>query len=298
MKKFILIAIAAFGLITVQSCKKEPSGDDQNNGGGSTELTVEKKNRAVLVYHSATWCPPCGAVGGPLLKRLETTYGSDLVYLNVQNGGSSPSSIAPLFTRNDTAFYSPIIGGILGQVQLSGYIPYFYINNKAFGTGSESQIKQEISASTSSNVVAGIAASATASGNTVNFKVKTKFFESASGDYHLSIFLAEDKVVWTQNVNGTNDPNYVHPKVLRSACIGTMEWQQAVSTNAIASGAIAANTEVSKDYSWTYTLNKSKIPNGYNVWNFTPTNHYAIVVLWKKNGSKYEPVNGITVAVK
>ncbi len=302
MKRKILLAATILGLIGMQGCKKEPEGNNQNNNTTTNTgdgLTVENKNRAVLVYHTATWCGPCGSAGGPMLKRLETEYGDDLVYLNIQAGGGNPSSLAALFTRNDTAFYGPSYGGVLSQFQLSGYIPYFYVNNKAFSTSSESMIKQEISTLKSAPVKVGVAASATSTGNTFNFKVKTKFFESVSGDYHLSVFIAQDKIKWSQAVGGTYNPDYVHPMVIRACGIGSMEWQQAISNTPIATGTIAANTEVKNEYNFTYTLNKSKIPNGFNIWDYVgPQDHYALVVVWKKNGSKYEPVNGIRVAIK
>ena len=57
MKKLLLLAVVAAGLAgMMQSCKPE------NPDGGSTaaSLTVAKKQRSLVVYHTATWCGPCG----------------------------------------------------------------------------------------------------------------------------------------------------------------------------------------------------------------------------------------------
>ncbi len=79
----------------------QPSGYVSNNAdtSGTFDLLVVKKQRATVTYVGATWCPPCGAYGDPTKEHMESTFGSDVVILNVQSGDaiSSAGEFGPNF---------------------------------------------------------------------------------------------------------------------------------------------------------------------------------------------------------
>ncbi len=75
MKK--LLAFAAIVAISFMGCKKDDDNSGTPTGGGGT-LTVEKKNRPLLIDFSEDWCGPCGSNGGPAFDSLLSYEGSML----------------------------------------------------------------------------------------------------------------------------------------------------------------------------------------------------------------------------
>ena len=84
MKK--LLAIMAIAAIGFTSCKK----DKEETPVGS--LSVEKMNRGILIDFSETWCPPCGAYGGPGFDACIADEGTKITAIKIY-GSSTPSSL-------------------------------------------------------------------------------------------------------------------------------------------------------------------------------------------------------------
>ena len=80
MKKLLPLLLIPF--LVFSSCKKDKDNDEDS----SVNLEVVKRQRATVTYVGATWCPPCGAYGDPTKEHMESTFGSDVVILNVQSG--------------------------------------------------------------------------------------------------------------------------------------------------------------------------------------------------------------------
>ena len=88
MKK--LVTILVITIIAITSCKKDK--EETPSSGGGSSLTVEEKNRGILIDFSETWCPPCGAYGGPAFDSCLSIESSKITAIKVY-GSSSPSSL-------------------------------------------------------------------------------------------------------------------------------------------------------------------------------------------------------------
>jgi hypothetical protein len=292
MKKLILLAVVAASFAGImQSCKP----DSPDGGGSNASLTVTNKQRSFVVYHTATWCGPCGLYAMPEFKKLVTSANSDNI-VAVDYHSSNSSKLVPLWMKpnNDTLFIAPFsfellttVSNINAQGQYS--VPSFWLNNSLLGTSTVKATDIE-AASASANQVAtevGVAASATASGQTLNIKYKLKAFAPEAGDYYVSVFVAEKKVNALQTVSGSGDVAMDHEHVIRASAQSDASGKPvAFSTSAIMSSP-AANAEVEKSLSWTYSAIPQAVKDKYSAvglpwWSWNPANTGVVVAVWRK----------------
>ena len=255
MKKSIsLLAIAA--VLLISSCSK----DDDNNGGtdntGNGSQSIEKRNRALFMDFTATWCGPCGQYGGPNFDAAISTANEDtlLTAMKVYSPSSEPGMGHPFYSSLTTAF------------NVTG-IPAFFVNNTSASTSTSNVVSKAIAfQNATSKIIAGIAVSKTIAGDSMKVSTKTQFFKAQNTgvDYKMAIYIVEDNVIETQLVGSTDNPNYVHRNVLRASNSGTYSG---LSLNS--SSAIVINQVFNKNYS--IYLNPA--------WN--KANLKVIAVLWK-----------------
>ena len=264
-------------------------------GGGGTELTVENTQRSILWYWTATWCGPCGSNGSPLFKQIiDENEGVDIIAVDLHSSNSS--RLTPGYTdpADNSSKPTPAVSQIALNIRPNGYIPLFTLNNEFQGNSSLNvgSVNSKIDANNLNDATVGVAASASADGNTITVKTKTKFFEETSGEYHISVLLLEKDVIAPQQVGGTLDNNFAHRQVVRASVVGgALHTQEGISNDAIASGSISADTEVEGEY--TLEWEEVAMPTGFSIWNFDKTNTSVVVVIWKKNGALYDTVNAI-----
>jgi thiol-disulfide isomerase/thioredoxin len=293
MKKIFVLSLIASAFLfgcsddTTTTTPATTGGGD--GGGGTTELTVDNTQRSILWYWTATWCGPCGSSGSPLFKQMiDENEGVDIVAIDLHSSGSSR-----LVPGNDVGPY-PFAPQIALSIRPNGFIPLFTLNNEFQGNSSVNvgTVNSKIDAHNAMDATVGVAASASADGNTITVKTKTKFFEETSGDYHISVLLLEKDVIAPQQVGGTLDNNFAHRQVVRASVVGgSLETQEGISNDAIASGSISADTEVEGEY--TIEWEKVDMPDGYASWDFDKANTSVVVVIWKKNGTIFDTVNTI-----
>jgi thiol-disulfide isomerase/thioredoxin len=299
MKKIFVLSLIASAFLfgcsddTTTTTPKTTGGGD--GGGGTTGLTVDNTQRSILWYWTATWCGPCGSTGSPLFKQImDENKGVDIVAIDLHSSNSSrlvPGYIDPV---DNTAKVSPAASQIALSIRPNGYIPLFTLNNEFQGNSSVNvaTVNSNIDAHNAKDATVGVAASASADGNTITVKTKTKFFEETSGDYHISVLLLEKDVIAPQQVGGTLVNNFAHKQVVRASVVGgSLETQQGISNDAIASGSISADTEVEGEY--TLEWEKVNMPTGFASWDFDKANTSVVVVIWKKNGNIFDTVNTI-----
>lgn len=296
MKKIFLFSLVAS--LFLFGCGPEEGGSttpDENVG--EQGLVVEKKQRSVLWYWTATWCGPCGSTGSPLFKTmLEDNVDNDMIAIDLHSSNSSrlvPGYIDPADNQPKVAL--EMAGQLAQQIRPNGYIPLFTLNNEFQGNSSvqTTSVNSKITAHNSNDPVLGVAAKATADGNTITVETRTKFFEDAPGDYYISVLLLEKDVVATQRVGGADDPNFGHKQVVRASVIdGEMHTQKGISVNTIASDA-SADAVIDGEY--TLNWQKAQLPDGFSTWEFDKANTTAVVIVWTKNGETYDTVNAIEV---
>lgn len=115
----------------------------------------------------------------------------------------------------------------------------------------------------------------TISGNALTVNTKSKFFEAASGQYFVNMYLIFNNVAKLQEVKDSNELMRVHRDLLRYSA--TSANHHGVS---IATGSVPQNSEFLKTFNYTLdpTWKKSDIT--------------IMTLMWKYDGSDYTFVNG------
>jgi hypothetical protein len=311
MKKLLLLAVVAAGLAgMMQSCT--PDGPD----GGSTaaSLTVAKKQRSLVVYHTATWCGPCGLYAMPEFKKLVAANDIDNI-VPVDYHFSPSSRLVPMWTKpsNDTLFIAPFASQLLSTVsnlnpstgQYS--IPTFWLNNSLIGSSNIklADIQNNATNANSIPVEIGVAASASASGQTLSIKYKLKAFAPEAGsDYYISAFIVEKSVTALQTVDGSGEVSSTHERVIRASALKNAAGAPVAFSTAASMTSPAANAEVEKTISWTYAEIPADIKAkyvGYAYWNWNPANTGVVIAVWRKVNDNVKPyylVNTVYADVK
>ena len=264
MKKLLPLLLISF--LVFPSCKKDKDDNSSSNNNSSNNvdaLEVVKRQRATVTYVGATWCPPCGAYGDPTKEHMESTFGSDVVILNVQSGDAISSS----------GEFGPNFGGAFQSFASVNSIPHaywssanvamdhrgFYSDNNAHASAADANINAILS---DVDVSVGVAATATISGGTVTVETLTKFY-SSQGAHHIGVYLLEDNVMANQTISGSQEAETAHNNVIRFP---------AFEGNLIGAELIGASFTANQEVSGTYT-----IPHftGWNVENLQ-----VAVVIW------------------
>ncbi len=258
MKK-ILFALVALALVFT-ACDKD---DDDN--GGDKGVQVKKEQWAFVLNYTATWCGPCGANGAPVILACGATPRVVAVKAHASND-----------PMHNSAYYSQF-----GQQRPSGGgIPSFWVNDiKTSVGGTESTMNNELQKSP----FAGLAMESSRDGANYDVKIKGEFFSAQQGDYYLSVFLLEDNIDGGPNAgsykqNGTNDPNFVHNYVFRTAATASLYGELAIANP-------AANATFEKQYT---------IP----VESAWQQDVYPVAILWKFDDSGVEPHYQFVNAIK
>jgi hypothetical protein len=326
MKKLLLLTlISASAIGVMQSCKKETTSTTE------AALTVEAKQRSLLFYATATWCGPCGATGGPLFKSvLANNSTNDLISLDLHpqtSVGLSFLNATALKDGNpDSVIFAPFAGEIYNQIKPNGYIPLFYCSNSLLGnSGVTAEQIKEFANNYNKNTApeVGVAASASASGNTINIKYKMKALNPESGaEYFTSVLLVEKSVNAYQFVSPSTNTSLEHKNVVRASAKKTTSGSlfgggSTLSGAPVAFGDAAdminpaAQSEIEKSIAYTYTSPsatfktnfdntlKGQIGYGFGWWNLSASNTSVVVIVWKKlSSTEMFYVNAVMADVK
>lgn len=169
------------------------------------DIQVPETQRALVVKHSATWCPPCGGQAWTTYETLLGQYESEAVFMQAHRSTSS-------------LFYSPNAQDLFNNADASFTQPEFFFNTTrvASTNTTDGQLASRIETATAADPIAqtGISFSFSPADRTLQVKTKTRFFQSGSGDYYLSVFLVVKDTLGFQEARGQNQ---VHKRVLRRA---------------------------------------------------------------------------------
>lgn len=230
------------------------------SGFGLQAQEVAQVQQSLITKKTATWCIHCGTWGWEFFDDLETNISSKSVLIAAHFGGS--------------ALENPVSSAWAGN--LGGFSqPLFFVNNEVQSVTSGnlptalSVVQGKVDNIHQQQPVANVGIQTSWNGGNLAVQTKTRFFQSASGDYYLGIYLVEDGVLSTQvGQSGTVS----HSRVLRGAATA------AVFGELLASGNVAAGTEYDKSYNID--------PAGYVLEELD-----LVGVIWKKDGDKYLAVN-------
>ena len=259
-----MMAILFTGAIGFMGCSK----NENANPSTTNSVTIEEKNRALVVDITGTWCPPCGAYGIPgFTYAIENAkdkivpfavHSSDPLSVTAMNAVSSlprfkSSSVPRIVAGNGLVFSAGVYSDITATgTKIISSVDTFIANNP---------------------VTAGIALNNLKfDGTKVSVDVSTKFFDAqASGDYQVAVYFYENGVVSPQQKSNLPvDSTQQHNHVIRTLASATA-WGEAIT--------VSGNTD---------TKNYSAILN--SKWNTAKMG--AIAIIWKKIGTDYLYING------
>jgi hypothetical protein len=261
MKKLILLISCIIFIFS--GCKK-------SNDSSAVSSTYEKKNKALFIELSETWCPGCGSYGGPLMEdalRLENTSLTCMKVCLTSVPASMNSNISmsleyayqiqsvPDAWMNTTELYPG------GGIYLDESINYSWITSHASQFDSQP-------------VIADILLNAKLSGSTLRVDAKVKFYsaQNSGNDFKLAVYVLEDYVKVTQNTQSGAVDNYIYRNLLRAG--NSSSYAGETINNA---AAVSQDQEFSKSFD-------IPIQSGW-----VSTNLKVIGVLWKFVGSSAVP---------
>jgi len=299
-----LILATLFVATFFAGCKKE-----ETNGGNSNSAWYEPENkqRSLLMDFTATWCTYCGAWGHPTFNAAETSLGDNAIAFSVQ-GGSSELAAIQYKQGNDTPFYALHLAELqtsLLNVSVSGY-PTLCVNNKSgYGPNSNATMVNDANAFNNLGAVANVNFGVTKNATGFNIKSTLKFFKAATGDYHVTFFITENKINHRQNVSGTYVSPYEHNNIIRAFPISNKKNANTLNStfgDAVVTGDIAAGKFLNLEYNYTADNKSTMIPSGWNVFNWNQSNTsnlYLTGIVWKKDAAsgKYIFVNATRKAL-
>ncbi len=220
---------------------------------------VEQQQRSLVTKRTAAWCVNCGTWGWSFFKNALEDNGDKAIFLAAHYDGTLKVQAATDITNN--------FGGVSQ--------PRFYLGeiDQSVSSGNANAkltaLKEQIDANFDQTPVANSGFQPIFADGEIKVDAKVKFFQAAQGEYHLGIYLVEDNVTANQTGIGANA---VHQKLLRAS----------FTTNSF--GQLVSNTDVTagQEFNLNYSLSLDEIVG----------HEYEVIgIIWKKEGTKYIPVN-------
>ncbi len=270
MKK--LVFALAIVSILFNACKKD---DTTPASTGSTTLTVEKKNRAAIIYFGEDWCPPCGSYGGPTLDSCLKQEGTLLTGMKINTSSNNTA----LNWSTGQGMWNVFNSGVFASANA---IPSMAVNTtkQSVTTSVSSNYSGAVSKATTfanGTVIAGIALRKSISGDSISVDTKVKFYSdiTAGSDYRLAVYVVEDKIITSQSTSSGTVSNYEYRNLVRT-CNASAYYGLEVNNGG---DAIALDQEFSANYKMYLkpTWNKSNLK--------------VIGILWRMGGSPASVVN-------
>jgi len=232
-----------------------------NENDGSCVVIPVKQNGMFFKF-TATWCQPCGAWGMDAFEEVYQANKGKIVAFTVQTNDDLTTY------RNQSVFEA-----FSTRWDYTG-TPNFVVNNTLLNTNYyDAQDQINSITATSPTIGTGVHWTIGAGHNAgkINVNVYAKAFSALSGEYKMGVYIIAKKIIAPQA--GQSD-SYEHHKVLLGFA-GDDPWGETITTN----GA-TADQVFHKGY---------VIPLESN-WN--PADIEVISIIWKKNGSNWDFVNG------
>lgn len=221
---------------------------------------VPEVQKSLLTKITATWCPNCGTWGWAFFKNLMEDNSQKAIFVSAHHSGELVSPPGAAFSEN---FMAP-------------YQPYFYVGNLETGTNNSNfstkrqEVKNLVDSIFLQSPIVNVGFEASFSDDLLTVNTHTRFFQDATGDYYLGVYILENGVV---NYQASIDSMAVHPYVLRAA------FTPEAFGDSLASGTITAGTEYTSSVS--IQLNANWIADSISVAG----------IIWNKIEDTYHFIN-------
>lgn len=221
---------------------------------------VEEKQRLVVTKRTATWCPNCGNWGWTLMENLIADNEGKAILINAHEEGSSLGiEASEAITANWGSFAQPSF--FVNEVNQSAFSSN--IGDK------RTEIKEQVDAAFDSQPIANVGFDPVFVNGEIKVDAKVKFFQNATGNFYLGIYLLEDNVMASQ-AGSVSDDN--HMRVMQYSFTDG-SWG-----NQFAEGNILADQE----YDLSFALPIGGV-DGYD--------YHVVGIIYNLDGGVYKPIN-------
>lgn len=225
------------------------------------EITVPQTQRPLLTKRTASWCPLCGGWGWTFFRNLLDDNQNKAVFFAAHFDGAHTTPTSTAITGN--------FGGVSQ--------PVFFLNNQNQGVTSantataRTNIQNQVNAAYASAPVvqSGIRPVLNSASNALSVQAKARFFQNATGEYYLGIYLVHKEFIGFQSGQGNSAE---HKEMVFAHLTPTPFGEQ------IGNGAINAGTEVA-------------INGEISVAGLDASKLRVVTIVWKKEGAIYQVVN-------
>ncbi len=287
MRKIFFLLFAGMVVFGCKDAVTPTDPNDPNNPNNPGDpLEVLRVQNVFALNFSGNWCGPCGANGIPALYAAKTAHGDKFHGLKIGlNGSGAPD---PFYVGSgselSSAYYPPGPAGIPGFGAAEVFFPGSGDGISAWRTKVD-----QIVATPTSAVKAGLAITKEIQGDSLIFKVRIKTFSALpEGLYTITVLVAEDDLVAPQAGQATNP--FTHKLVYRGNAFIPGELTYGVWGHSLSDvpAPIAANTTIEKRFGYVK-------PAGLTP-DVSYTKAYAYAVLTRLSLTNYKPAEIINSA--
>jgi len=272
---------------TTLSCT-QPEGY-VSNSDDDYDLVVSDTQRAIVTYFGATWCPPCGENGGPLIDYTSENVSTDrAVVMSFQvSDRISQINTPPTEFANE-------ISDITG----SSSLPHIYIGggnifeDRGLYTDAnlnELVLENNIDNITEQTTKVGVAGNARLENDKVEVNLGVEFFAASTEAFYISTFLLEDQVIADQKVGTVANPmdaeDVPHDGVVRANFDGATSFRGMELGTSFTAGQVLSQS---------FTISLPEIPEPSPQMNLE--NIKLAVVVFR--GSGYDLENGVMIDIQ
>lgn len=225
------------------------------------DITVPQTQRPLITKRTASWCPNCGGWGWTFFRNvMNDNSGKAVFFANHYDG---------IHTSPTTTALAANFGGVSQ--------PVFFLNNinQSVSSGAtataRTNIQNQVNTAYASTPVvqSGIRAIHNSAAQTLSVTAKSRFFQSANGEYYLGIYLVFKEFVGFQSPLGNTAE---HKELMRSHLTAN------VFGDLIANGAVAAGAE-------------AEVSGQISIAGLDPNKLRIVTIIWKKEGNTYRVTN-------
>lgn len=284
------------------SCNKDDDNSENDSNTPSTpkEITVEQKQRALLLDFTATWCEACGP-SIPFFQAAADEQKNNCIAIAVH---TTNSELSPYYRiEGDDIVYRPGTFNLFKNstgLNITG-IPAFVVNQEKITNTANDFLRQKlvekIDEYVGNDPTVNVGLDIIRLNNGVKVRTKTEFFKDASGSYYLALYLLDNAVEHRQNIGGSYKDDFVHSHTIRGIIGNGTPDQFFDYGELIATGSTVEGKTVEEDYEYSWDASLFELPSSLKdmeKWDSWDPNNYSIAaIIWKKSGSNYIFENGI-----